>query len=235
MKAWFNSAGFCGISQFSHVYAIDTGFLKAHLCKAITIKPKIMYHLAPLHAEFSSYAQKLTQNKVFAQDLVQEALVRYLNNDASVINNREGYIKRTIHNLYVNSLRKEKRHRVYVSSSLSTEPVVFFPSSSMETAGELDQLFSLMQNVLTPQERAVFIMKKSFEKEYEWIEDVFGISYENCRQLLHRAKSKLRRYANTTVYRGGSQLYNTFVKASRTGDLTQLLAVLKEEIAAVNN
>jgi DNA-directed RNA polymerase specialized sigma24 family protein len=89
-----------------------------------------------------------------------------LDNDSS-INNREGYIKRTIHNLYVNSLRKEKRHRVFVMRQISTEPAIFFPSSTMEMIGELDQLFSLMQNILTPQERAVFIMKKSFEKEYE--------------------------------------------------------------------
>jgi RNA polymerase sigma-70 factor (ECF subfamily) len=194
-----------------------------------------MYQLTPLHAEFNSYAQKLTQDKVVAQDLVQEALIRYLNNDTTVINNREGYIKRTIHNLYVNSLRKDKRHRVYISSSISTDDAVLFPSSSMELIGELDQLFSLMQNVLTPQERAVFIMKKSFDKEYDWIEETFGISYENCRQLLHRAKSKLKGLVNTSSYHGGSNLHHVYLKASRTGDLSPLIIFLKEEIAAANN
>jgi RNA polymerase sigma-70 factor, ECF subfamily len=194
-----------------------------------------MYQLTTLHAEFRSYAQKLTQNKMLAEDLVQEALKRYLDNDESTINNREGYIKRTIHNLYVNSLRKEKRHRVYVTRSINTDPPVFFPSSKMEVIGELDQLFSLMQNILTPQELAVFIMKKSFDKEYEWIESMFGISYENCRQLLHRAKSKLHRHPNMALYRGGSYLYNVFLKSSRTGDLSPLIAALKEEIAVVNN
>jgi len=194
-----------------------------------------MYQLTSLQAEFRSYAQKLTQNKIAAEDLVQEALKRYLDNSDSAISNREGYIKRTIHNLYVNSLRKEKRHRVYVLRSLNSEPGVFFPFSNMEIAGELDQLFSLMQNILTPQERAVFIMKKSFEKEYEWIEQNFGISYENCRQLLHRAKSKLRNRATTPLYQGGSRLYNLFLAASRTGDLIPLITSLKEEIAVANN
>lgn len=194
-----------------------------------------MYHLTALHAEFNSYAQKLTQNKVIAQDLVQEALTRYLNNDVSVIDNREGYIKRTIHNLYVNSLRKDKRHRVYIIRSLPTEPAFSVPTYNLELTGELDQLFSLMQNVLTPQELAVFIMKKSFDKEYEWIEKTFGISYENCRQLLHRAKSKLKSRVNTASYRGGSHLHRVYQKASRTGDLSDLISLLKEEIAAVNN
>ena len=193
-----------------------------------------MYQLTSLEAECRSYAHKLTQNKVLAEDLVQEALKRYLDNDSS-IRNREGYIKRTIHNLYVNGLRKEKRHQVYVLRSLSTEPAVFFPSSTIETAGELDQLFSLMQNILTPHERAVFIMKKSFEKEYDWIEQNFGISYENCRQLLHRAKSKLRNRSNVALYRGGSHLYNIFLKASRSGDLSPLIDNLKADIAVANN
>ena len=105
----------------------------------------------------------------------------------------------------------------------------------MEMIGELDQLFSLMQNILTPQEQAVFIMKKSFEKDYEWIEKIFGISYENCRQLLHRAKFKLRSESSMAIYHGGSRLYNVFMKASRTGDLSPLILVLKEEIAVVNN
>jgi RNA polymerase sigma-70 factor (ECF subfamily) len=193
-----------------------------------------MYQLTPLHAEFKSYAQKLTQNKVLAEDLVQEALKRYLGNDTS-INNHEGYIKRTIRNLYVNNLRKDKRHRVYISRTINSEPDSFFPSLSFETTGELDQLFSLMQNMLTPQERAVFIMKKSFEKEYDWIESIFGISYENCRQLLHRAKTKLGHHASMGIYRGGSSLYNIFLKASRTGDLQPLIEILKEDILAANN
>lgn len=193
-----------------------------------------MYQLTSLEAECRSYAHKLTQNKVLAEDLVQEALKRYLDNDASV-RNREGYVKRTIHNLFVNSLRKEKRHKVYVLRSLSTEPPIFFPSSTIETAGELDQLFSLMQNILTPHERAVFIMKKSFEKEYDWIEQNFGISYENCRQLLHRAKSKLLNRNKIVLYRGGSNLYNIFLKASRTGDMAPLVDALKADIAVANN
>ena len=194
-----------------------------------------MYQLTSLQTEFRSYAQKLTQNKVLAEDLVQEALKRYLDNKDSGINNREAYIKRTIHNLHVNSLRKEKRHRVYVSRSLGSESAIFFPSSTMEMVGELDQLLSLMQNILTPPERAVFIMKKSFEKEYEWIEKHFGISYENCRQLLHRAKSKLRNKSNLVLYKGGSHLYNVFLKASRSGDLGPLVANLKADIAIMNN
>ena len=193
-----------------------------------------MHQLTSLESECRIYARKLTQNKVLAEDLVQEALRRYFDNDSS-INNREGYIKRTIHNLYVTSLRKEKRHRVYVLRSLNTEPTIFFPSTTMETVGELDQLFSLMQNILTPHERAVFIMKKSFEKEYEWIEKNFGISYENCRQLLHRAKSKLHSRTNVSLYRGGSHLYKVFLKASRTGDLFPLIDRLKADIAVANN
>ena len=194
-----------------------------------------MNQLTELHSACRTYAQKLTQNNVLADDLVQEALKRFFDNDAALVSNREGYIKRTIHNLFVNGLRKEKRHKVFVSRSITSQPAYAFPSSRFENDGELDQLFSLMQKVLTPQERAVFIMKKSFEKEYEWIEKTFGISYENCRQLLHRAKTKLRRESRMMNYQGGSPLYTVFLKASRNGNLSELITVLKEEIAVANN
>ena len=188
-----------------------------------------------LHAECRSYAQKLTQNRMLADDLVQEAMTRYYTGDVKVISNKHGYIKKTIHNLFINNIRTEKRQRVFTAHTLKTETATFNPAFRYETETELKQLFNLMESVLTPHEKAVFILKKGFEKEYEWIENVFGISYENCRQLLHRAKNKLRTNRQMRVYHGGSDLYNIFLRASRGGDLSPLIRALKEEIAVVNN
>jgi RNA polymerase sigma-70 factor, ECF subfamily len=187
-----------------------------------------------LHAECRSYAQKLTQNRMLADDLVQEAMTRYYTSDAKVISNKHGYIKKTIHNLFINDIRTEKRHRVFTSHTLKTETASVTPAFRYETETELQQLFGLIESVLTPQEKAVFILKKAFEKEYEWIEKMFGISYDNCRQLLHRAKTKLRRRTGCSGFADGQTLYNIFLKASRNGNMNELVSFLKEGIAAMN-
>jgi len=190
--------------------------------------------LTMLHAECRSYAQKLTQNRMLADDLVQEAMTRYFTSDVKVISNKHGYIKKTIHNLFINNIRTEKRHRVFTAHKMRTESVETTSSFRYETETELQQLFHIMQGSLTPHEKAVFILKKGFEKEYEWIEKMFGISYDNCRQLLHRAKSKLRRRTGA-AFTSGDELYNLFLKASRNGSMNEMVAYLKEEIAMVNN
>ena len=187
-----------------------------------------------LHAECRLYAQKLTQNKTLADDLVQEAMTRYYTSDVTSISNKPGYIKKTIHNLFINNIRTEKRHRVFTSHTMKTTSTSVTPAFRYETETELEQLFHMIESVLTPHEKAVFILKKGFEKEYEWIESTFGISYDNCRQLLHRAKSKLRRKAAGSVYANGKELYNTFLKASRNGNMKDLIVYLKQEIAVMN-
>jgi RNA polymerase sigma-70 factor (ECF subfamily) len=187
-----------------------------------------------LHAECRSYAQKLTQNRMLADDLVQEAMTRYYTGDVKVISNKHGYIKKTIHNLFINNIRTERRQRAFTAHTLRTESESVMPAFRYETETELQQLFHLIETYLTPHEKAVFILKKGFEKEYEWIERMFDISYDNCRQLLHRAKAKLRRKNTGSVFADGQQLYDIFLKASRNGNINELISFLKEEIAAMN-
>lgn len=171
---------------------------------------------------------------MLADDLVQEAMTRYYTSDVTNIGNKHGYIKKTIHNLFINNIRTEKRHRVFTSHTLKTSTASASPAFRFENEAELEQLFHLLVSGLTPHERAVFILKKGFEKEYEWIERMFGISYDNCRQLLHRAKSKLRRKAAGSVFAEGKELYNIFLKASRNGQFNELVAYLKQDIAVMN-
>lgn len=190
--------------------------------------------LSLLHAECRSYARKLTQNPSLADDLVQEALIRFYAGDVKSVSNERGYIKRTIHNLFINNIRSEKRQRVFAAHTLKTTTASMEPAFRYETETELQQLFNLVESALTPHEKAVFILKKGFEKEYEWIEQMFGISYDNCRQLLHRAKSKLRRKQAGKAFANGQQLYDIFLKASRNGKVNELVAYLKEDIAAMN-
>ena len=188
-----------------------------------------------LHAECRSYAQKLTQNRMLADDLVQEAMIRFYAGDVKSVSNEQGYIKRTIHNLFINNIRSEKRQRVFAAHTLKTASASIDPTFRYETETELQQLFNQVESVLTPHEKAVFILKKGFEKEYEWIEQVFGISYDNCRQLLHRAKAKLRRKQPGKTFANGEGLYDIFLKASRNGKMSELIAFLKEDIAAAMN
>lgn len=194
----------------------------------------MLQQLNSLHAECRSYAQKLTRNSMLADDLVQEAMTRFYTGDVNSVSNKNGYIKRTIHNLFINNIRTEKRQRAFTVHTLRTESGATEPAITYETETELQQLFGVIDSVLSPQEKAVFILKKGFEKEYEWIERMFGISYDNCRQLLHRAKAKLGRKQGRSSFGGGQELYRIFLKASRNGSINELVAFLKADIAAMN-
>ena len=193
----------------------------------------MLQQLDSLHAECRSYAQQLTGNRMLADDLVQEAMTRFYTGNVESVTNKNGYIKRTIHNLFINNIRTEKRQRAFTVHTMRTESGTMEPTFTYETETELQQLFGVIDSVLSPQEKAVFILKKGFEKEYEWIERMFGISYDNCRQLLHRAKAKLARKP-VRSFGGGQALYGIFLKASRNGNINELVSYLKADIAAMN-
>jgi len=115
------------------------------------------------------------------------------------------------------------------------EPVVTDPASDPASAlwaGEsLSMAFLVLLERLNPVERAVFLLREVFDYEYAEVADALGRSEANCRQILRRAKERVRaaRPRFTVSPRERSDLLERFVRATTEGDVDGLMALLPSD------
>ena len=80
--------------------------------------------------------------------------------------------------------------------------------------------FLVLLEKLSPEERAVFLLKEIFEYEHAEIAEMLGMTTENSRQMLHRAKAQARegrpRLAGSQESRRA--VAERFTRAFSTGD-----------------
>ncbi len=61
----------------------------------------------------------------------------------------------------------------------------------MEQRESISLAFLVLLESLSPEERAVFLLREVFDYDYREIAEMLELSPVNCRQLFHRAKQRL--------------------------------------------
>jgi len=92
--------------------------------------------------------------------------------------------------------------------------------------------FLVLLEKLSPEERAVFLLKDIFEYEHAEIADILGTTVDNSRQLLHRAKARLAqgRPRLTGTIESRRAIAERFARAFSSGDHEELTALLANEV-----
>src|SRR5690349_19498379 len=102
----------------------------------------------------------------------------------------------------------------------------------LQRAESVTLAFLVLLEKLSPEERAVFLLKEVFEYDHAEIAEMLGLSPENSRQILHRAKAGLKRerprLAGSRASR--SAIAERFTRAFSAGDATGLAALLAEDV-----
>ncbi|MGO9559554.1 MAG: sigma-70 family RNA polymerase sigma factor, partial [Acidimicrobiales bacterium] len=129
-----------------------------------------------------------------AEDVVQEAWLRWQLADASSIDRPAAWLTTVTSRLCLDRLRSAvHRRETYVGPWLP-EPVSV--ERGPEEVGELVESltvgFLVMLDQLTPPERLIFLLADVFGEPYSAIAAVTGRSEASCRQVAHRARQRLR-------------------------------------------
>jgi RNA polymerase sigma-70 factor (ECF subfamily) len=123
-----------------------------------------------------------------AEDIVQDVYEKWIT--AENVREAKAYLARIAVNQSIRRLNELKKIKESYVGSWLPEPYITMEPDPTPTV-EYGLLFLLER--LNPNERAVFILRESFQEDYSAIADITGLSAENCRQLLHRAHEKLGR------------------------------------------
>src|SRR5215213_5861396 len=125
-----------------------------------------------------------------AEDVVQEAYVRRAS--AGEVDNERAFMTTITTRLAIDVLRSARvRREAYVGEWLP-EPLVEPEAPSLVEADESISLAALvLLERLAPVERAVFVLRESFDFSFAEIAQIVERSEDNCRQILTRARRRV--------------------------------------------
>ena len=200
---------------------------------AIETRAEIFTSARPL---LFSIAYRMTGSVSDAEDLVQDAFVRWLEAPETDVRAPRAFLATIVTRLAINHLQSARiRRETYVGPWLP-EPLVTEhapdPSEPVELAESLSMAFLLMLERLSPVERAVLLLHDVFDFDYPEVASILEKSEVNCRQLLTRAKKHLgQSRARFDVDPGqADRMLSRFTKAVQAGDIDGLLGLLAEDI-----
>jgi RNA polymerase sigma-70 factor (TIGR02957 family) len=171
-----------------------------------------------------------------AEDAVQDAWLRWSAAPRGDVAQPRAYLTRIITNTSLNRLRSARARRETYAGPWLPEPLLTQVSPDSSERAELTESVSLAMLVvlesLTPQERAVFVLREVFGFGYAQIGAALGRSDVSVRQLAHRAREHVQaRRPRFEVDRGQQrEVTQRFLDAAVGGDIDRLMAVLAPEV-----
>ena len=172
------------------------------------------------------------------EDVVQEALLRLDGVLASgeQISSPRAYLSTVVTRLAIDQLRSARvRRETYVGEWLP-EPLLASededPARQAEVADSLSLAFLVLLESLSPEQRAVFLLREVFDYPYDQIAEIVGKSEPAVRQLAVRARRHVeeRRVRFDASREQRDELADRFFAATQEGDLEGLEALLAEDV-----
>lgn len=173
-----------------------------------------------------------------AEDIVQEAWLRWQGTDRSVVQDPAAFLATTTTRLAINALQSARARRETYIGPWLPEPVDTSqdPTLGAERTEALGYAVLVMLERLTPTERAAYVLREAFAYSYAQIHEIIGVSEAAARQLVSRARKHLagerRRDVSASEQR---RLLTAFVSAAQTGDLEQLERLFAEDVVSYSD
>jgi len=173
-----------------------------------------------------------------AEDVVQEALLRVhaaLERGEELASAR-AYVSTVTTRLAIDELRSARVRRERYVGEWLPEPIVTDagsdPAREAEMADSLSLAMLLVLERLTPEQRAVLLLRDVFDYEYREIASIVGKSDAGVRQLASRARRLVaeQRPRFQTSREQQDELTRRFFAAARDGDLAGLEALLADDV-----
>lgn len=186
-----------------------------------------------------SIAYRMLGSAMDAEDLVQEAWMRYQRVDPKEVVSPKAYLSTIITRLCINQLTSARAQReIYIGPWLP-EPILTddsslpnSPASHLNFYDSISMAFLTLLERLTPAERAVFLLREVFDYRYSEIAEMIGKSEAACRQLFSRAKRQMTvdrpRFEHSPATH--ERLVNGFLRAVESGDVVSLTQLLAEDV-----
>ncbi|MFJ8107673.1 sigma-70 family RNA polymerase sigma factor [Streptomyces sp. NPDC096132] len=178
-------------------------------------------------------AHRILGNAPEAEDVVQEAWLRWQGTDRTVVSNPQSLLRTTTVRLAINVIQSAWKRRVAYAGPQLPERADSAPTPEATAVGQddVERAVLLLMERLTPNQRAAYVLREGFGYPYDRIAELLQLSVVNARQQVARAQERLsadrrRRPVDSVAHR---RLVAAFLAAARSGDLGRLERVLSAD------
>lgn len=175
-------------------------------------------------------AYEITGTATDAEDVLQDSFLRWTDVDAATVQNPRAYLAKTVTRQALNSLRTAQRRREDYVGPWLPEPIVVAPdvADNAVLSESLSFAMLVVLETLSPDERAVFVLREVFDFPYAEIAEATGKTQAAVRQIASRAKAHVR--ARQPRFDVDAQrqkaVSDRFLTALLGGDMQSLMDVL---------
>ena len=175
-------------------------------------------------------AYRMLGSRAEAEDVVQDAYVRWHQSDRDSIRNPEAWLVTTATRLAIDRLRTLKIEREAYKGPWLPEPLMSDtppPDRHVELASDLSLAVMVVLERLAPEERAAFLLHDVFDVSYDDIARILDKTETACRQTVSRARQRVRRDDRRfeVSHEAKAGLLQKFVAAVEARDEGALLAL----------
>lgn len=139
------------------------------------------------------YAYRMVKNRELAQDMAQDAFIRYIKNPPryGLPKQRASWLFRVTHNLCIDYMKRESLRRdIYDRVEKPTDiPLPGNKLVAQESWGAIEPYL----NQLSENQQSVIFLFFQEDKTYKEIEAVTDLSLSNVGMLLHRGLKKIKK------------------------------------------
>jgi len=186
-------------------------------------------HLRPL---LFTIAYEILGSATESDDVLQDSYLRWADVDLATVRDTKSYLAQLVTRQALNTLREGARRREDYIGPWLPEPLLLDDrdaSADVVLAESVSMAMLVLLETLTPDERAVFVLRETFGFDYDEIAGAVGRSVASVRQMAHRARehvhARRNRFGPVDSERT-TQITEQFLTAASTGDMAGLMALL---------
>ena len=182
----------------------------------------------PLRPTLVRIAYRMLGSVADAEDVVQDAFLRWLGTDRAAVRVPEAFLRRVVTRLCLDQLKSARHSRETYIGPWLPEPIV----ADEEEVDDVTLPLMLALERLSPLERAAFLLHDVFGVSFEEIAETVDRDPAACRQLASRARTHVRaaRPRFDMPRERGMEIAEAFFAASRSGDMGALSAMLAADV-----
>ncbi len=173
-----------------------------------------------------------------AEDIVQEAWLRWQSTDRSVVRDATAFLVTTTVRLAINLAQSARSRRETYIGPWLPEPVdtTADPTLGADRSEALELAVLTLLEKLSPNERAAYVLREAFDYSFRDIADILQLTEANTRQLATRARKHIADGRRTQVSPVEQRRFlEAFLVAAQNGDLTGLKKIFAEDVVSITD